>query len=237
MLFSLGAGLTNAFTDDGKPQSQVPSGDSVIATDPFELNDYVLHSRDTYNGIIYDVEKDGTMIASSGYTTMYYTFGEASVKNGKFMFTGQQNDKLKLFEKLRCAQNYTEEAVKFSEHDHILAVFNFKALGAIDDVTISPVLRKQHDSAVGEMYLTPFNFAPYINEGEKAVTILFEMDRELDELNYYVFIDGAVTEVVTGCEKASNYYFSAFELGFTMPPSLLTAHYEVSNVSVFVSKN
>ena len=45
--------------DDGKPQSQVPSGESVIVTDPFELNDYVLRSRDTYNGIIYDVEKNG----------------------------------------------------------------------------------------------------------------------------------------------------------------------------------
>ena len=31
----------------------------MIVTDPFELNDYVLRSRDTYNGIIYDVEKNG----------------------------------------------------------------------------------------------------------------------------------------------------------------------------------
>lgn len=234
ILVSSSLALKDVYGHDGKTVAPELEESLGIVRDPIERADFVLYSRDSYSGIGYEVLDDGTTVAKSGGASVYYTFGDVSVKDGKIRFQGQQNEKLLLFERVRCAENYTAEAVSFAKNDIVLAVFDFKALGQYNGISISPVLRSDYDSEYGEMYLTPFSFLDYANTESKTVSILFEVDHEMDELNYYVFFDGVASQVVSGCKNASKYYFCAFEIGFTIPPSLITTYYEIGNVSVFV---
>ena len=231
IVLSASLSLVSVGADEPDDEMKEPT---VIEKEP---PSFELHTRETYGGIVYDVEEDGTMVANAGNTSAYYTFGEVTVEDGKLRFMGQQNEKTLLFERVRLARNNTDNAISFAEHSCVVVVFDFQAIGTFANITMAPVLRSDTGTNFGEMNLNPFKFTPYVNDGTKTVTVVFEVMEETDELNYYIFFDGMSETMVKGCKNASEYYFSGFDIGFTISPSLLSVGYELGNVSVFVKKN
>ena len=127
LISSLLALLSFGEDEEGEQESESGTEEPMLAVrNPGERADFTLYQREHYNGIVYETDTDGMTVAKSGDTSIYHSFGDVRVKDGRLIFEGVQNDKLLLFERVRCAQNYTESAISFEKHDFVLAVFDFK---------------------------------------------------------------------------------------------------------------